>query len=313
MIMNTGLRVVGCICVSLITTQVVAADMSGWSDKTVCRIVKSGGNSDVNDEAILRDLECAASITSIKSYRSTNPSAVNRGIFGKAKRSLNKAPHGYTVISDPTTNAPTKLVEVFEVRPGDCYKNPGVNGWDDCSHDRERSELTENNSKPNRHGSDYWYGWSIYFPEDYINIYPTKTALGQFHQKDSDPIWMFHNADRAGGYKVVGTVGNLLKTKQTLISEEDLRGQWHKIEVHAKWSRSDTGVFQVWVNGELKLDYKGRTMTAKQVYFKYGVYRSYMVNYKAENKTSEVPAQTVYYSNVKKSHAREGLAAQLKD
>jgi hypothetical protein len=308
--MKSGFRYFCFVFVSLLATQVFATDMSGWSDKTVCRIVKSGGNSDVNDEAILRDLECAASITSIKSYRSTNPSAVNRGIFGKAKRSLNKAPHGYTVISDPTTNAPTKLVEVFEVRPGDCYGNPGVNGWNDCEHDRERSELFENNSKPNRHGSEYWYGWSIYFPENYINIYPTKTALGQFHQIDADPIWMFDNASRSGGYKVVGTVGNLLKTKQTLISEEDLRGQWHKIEVHAKWSQSDTGVFQVWVNGDLKLDYKGKTMTAKEVYFKYGVYRSYMVNYKAENKVSEVPAQTVYYSNVKKGHTRENLVAQ---
>ena len=307
--MKSGFRYFCFVFVSLLATQVFAADVSGWSDKTVCRIVKSGGNSDVNDEAILRDLECAASITSIKSYRSTNPSAVNRGIFGKAKRSLNKSPHGYTVISDPTTNAPTKLVEVFEVRPGDCYKNPGVNGWDDCSHDRERSELTENNSGPNRHGSEFWYGWSIYFPENYINIYPTKTALGQFHQKDADPIWMFDNASRSGGYRVVGSV-NLLKTKQKLISEEDLRGQWHKIEVHAKWSRSDTGVFQVWVNGDLKLDYKGKTMTAKEVYFKYGVYRSYMVNYKAENKTSEVPAQTVYFSNVKKGHTRENLVAQ---
>ena len=193
---------------------------------------------------------------------------------------------------------------------GDCYENPGANGWNDCDHDRERSELFENNSKPNRHGSEYWYGWNIYFPEDYINIYPTKTALGQFHQRNSDPIWMFDNASRSGGYRVVGSV-NLLKTKQTLISEEDLRGQWHKIEVHAKWSRdSDTGVFQVWVNGELKVDYKGKTMSAKEVYFKYGVYRSYMVNYKAENKVSEVPAQTVYYSNVKKGHTRENLVAQ---
>ena len=307
--MKSGFRYFCFVFVSLLATQVFAADVSGWSDKTVCRIVKSGGNSDVNDEAILRDLECAASITSIKSYRSTNPSAVNRGIFGKAKRSLNKSPHGYTVISDPTTNAPTKLVEVFEVRSGDCYGNPGVNGWDDCEHDRERSELTENNSGPNRHGSEFWYGWSIYFPENYINIYPTKTALGQFHQKDADPIWMFDNASRSGGYRVVGSV-NLLKTKQKLISEEDLRGKWHKIEVHAKWSRSDTGVFQVWVNDDLKVDYKGKTMTAQETLFKYGVYRSYMVNYKAENKTSEVPAQTVYFSNVKKGHTRENLVAQ---
>jgi hypothetical protein len=309
--MKSGFRYFCFVFVSLLATQVFAADVSGWSDKTVCRIVKSGGNSDVNDEAILRDLECAASITSIKSYRSTNPSAVNRGIFGKAKRSLNKAPHGYTVISDPTTNAPTKLVEVFEVRSGDCYGNPGVNGWNDCEHDRERSELTENNSKPNRHGSEFWYGWNIYFPENYINIYPTKTALGQFHQRSSHPIWMFDNASSSGGYMLEETVSDYARTRHKLISEEDLRGKWQKIEVHAKWSRdSDTGVFQVWVNGELKVDYKGKTMSAKEVYFKYGVYRSYMVNYKAENKVSEVPAQTVYYSNVKKGHTRESLVAQ---
>ena len=55
--MNIGLRVVCFICVPLLTTQVVTADMSAWSDKTVCRIVKSGGHSNVNDEAILRALE----------------------------------------------------------------------------------------------------------------------------------------------------------------------------------------------------------------------------------------------------------------
>ena len=127
--MNIGLRVVCFICVPLLTTQVVTADMSAWSDKTVCRIVKSGGHSNVNDEAILRALECAASITPIKSYRSISVTAVNRGIFGKAKRSLNNKPYGYTVVSDPTTNAPTRRVEVFEVRPCGCYGNAGENGW----------------------------------------------------------------------------------------------------------------------------------------------------------------------------------------
>ena len=63
--MKSSFKYVCFICASLFAAQVYAADMSGWSDKTVCRIVKSGGNSDVNDEAILRDLECAASITSI--------------------------------------------------------------------------------------------------------------------------------------------------------------------------------------------------------------------------------------------------------
>jgi len=48
------------VSVFLITTQVVAADMSGWSDKTVCRLVKSGGHSDINEEATLRKLDCEA-------------------------------------------------------------------------------------------------------------------------------------------------------------------------------------------------------------------------------------------------------------
>jgi|TARA_B110000090_G_C13231497_1_gene388769 hypothetical protein len=54
-------------------------------------------------------------------------------------------------------------------------------------------------------------------------------------------------------------------------------------------------------------------MSAQEFYFKYGVYTSFMANYKAAFKTSEVPAQAVYYSNVKKGPAREGLAVQLKD
>ena len=54
-------------------------------------------------------------------------------------------------------------------------------------------------------------------------------------------------------------------------------------------------------------------MLAQAVYFRYGVYRRFMANCKAEFKTSQVPAQTVCYSNVKKGHTREGLAVQLKD
>jgi hypothetical protein len=307
--MKSGFRYFCFICASLLATQVFAADMSGWSDKTVCRLVKAGGHSDSNEEATRRGLDCIASIKLIKPYYSTSVTAVNRGIFGKAIRSLNNKPHGYVVVDDPTGTAPTKRVEGFEVRPGDCYWNQG---WNDCKKDRERSELTENNSKPNRHGSEYWYGWSIYFPENYINIYPTKTALGQFHQRNSHPIWMFDNASFVGGYQLTQTINDYGRgTTHPLISEEDLRGKWHKIEVHAKWSRDrESGIFQVWVNGELKVDYKGKTMSAKEVYFKYGIYRSFMSNYKSKFKTDKVPAQTVYYSNVKKGYARENLVAQ---
>jgi hypothetical protein len=306
--MKSGFRYFCFICATVLATQVYAADMSGWSDKTVCRLVKAGGHSDSNEEATRRGLDCIASIKLIKPYYSTSVSAVNRGIFKKIIRSLNNKPHGYTVVSDPTGTAPTKRVEVFEVRPGDCAGDG--RGWNDCKEDRERSELAEMKKRA-RSGSEYWYGWSIYFPEDYIHVYPTKTALGQFHQTDSHPLWMFNNASIVGGYQLEETVNNYGRNLHPLISEEDLRGKWHKIEVHAKWSRDrESGIFQVWVNGELKVDYKGKTMSAKEVFFKYGIYRSFMSNYKSKFKTDKVPAQTVYYSNVKKGHTRENLVAQ---
>ena len=230
---------------------------------------------------------------------------IHRGIFKTFKRSLNDKSYGYSVVEDPTGSAPTKRVEVFEVRPGDCAKDQG---WDDCKNDRERSELSENKKRA-RSGSEYWYGWSIYFPEDYINIYPTKTALGQFHQDDgAHVVWMFQNG--IGGYYLDEQVQGGTRHYFKLISEESLRGQWHQIEVHAKWEKDRSGIFQVWVNGELKADYTGQTMTDKKVYFKYGVYRTFMSRYKNKTNTTEVPAQTVYYSNVKKGLTRESLVAQ---
>ncbi|WP_434355010.1 polysaccharide lyase [Parasalinivibrio latis] len=229
-------------------------------------------------------------------------SSPDRGSFGTFKRSLNNTSYGYVVMDDPTNQAPTELIEVFDVRPGDCGSN---GGWSDCDKDRERSELSEAKKK-NQRGKEYWYGWSIYFPEDYVNVYPTKVALGQFHQHKSHPVWMFQNS--SGGYHLDRQVRGYTEKYDELISEEDLRGKWHKIEIHAKWQVDDSGFFKVWVNGEQKVDYKGKTMSAHKVYFKYGVYRSYMSRYKLKHGTDSVPAQKVYFSNVKRGSSREALA-----
>ena len=233
---------------------------------------------------------------------------IHRGIFKTFKRSLNDKSYGYSVVEDPTGSAPTKRIEVFEVRYGDCA---GDKTWSDCEEDRERSELSEKNNRA-LPGSEYWYGWNIYFPKDYINIYPTKIALGQFHQPDSHPLWMFQNQTftSSGGYYLDDGVPGFTRKFYKLINEENLRGKWHQIEVHAKWEKDKSGIFQVWVNGELKVDFTGRTMTAKKVYFKYGVYRFFMSRYKKQFKTTEVSSQTVYYSNVKKAYKRKDLIAK---
>jgi hypothetical protein len=222
---------------------------------------------------------------------------VDRGNFGYFFRSLNNKSHGYSIVEDPTNLAPVKMVEVFEVRPGDCGKQ---SDWNDCETDRERSELSGKGN--NYSGDEYWYGWSIYFPEDYPNVYPTKTALGQFHQKNSHPVWMFENSD--GGYNLEDQVRHV---EYKLIDERELRGKWHRIEVQVKWSLSKEGYLRVWVNGVQKADYSGPTMTVREIYFKYGVYRSFVSRYKDKFDVDQVPTQKIYYANVRRGNSRKSL------
>ncbi len=225
---------------------------------------------------------------------------LDKGNFGPFKRSLNDTSYGYKVVKDITKTAPTDYIEIFEVHPGDCSSN---SGWSDCANDRERSELS--GSKDNYPGDEYWYGWSIYIPKSYINIYPTKTALGQFHQKGSHPVWMFQNS--TGGLYLDQQVHGHTEKYYPLLTKKEFKGRWHTIKLHVKWSKNNDGFFYVWIDGKQKVKYIGQTMDANQVYFKYGVYRSFLSRYKDKYGVQKVPAQKVYYSNVKRSETEKGL------
>lgn len=222
-------------------------------------------------------------------------SNINRGSFGAFKRSLNDKSHGYAVVPDPTGNAPSKFVERFEVRSGDCSYNTG---WSDCENDRERSELTE--TEKNYSGSEWWYGWHLYLPPDYPLIAPAKTALAQFHQHDAPPAFMFQN--QSGGYWIDRNFGSTTDLIP-LLSHEEMIGRWNRIEVHARWDKTN-GFFRVYVNGALKYDFNGTTMTASSSYFKYGVYRSFVSRYK---NGQPAPTQVALFANVTRSKTREGL------
>jgi len=226
--------------------------------------------------------------------------SIDRGSFGLFDRSLNNKPHGYQVVDDPTGLAPTAKIERFEVRPGDCASDPG---WSDCKNDRERSELSQ--QKPREMpGSSHWYGWSIYFPKDYVSVAPTKVALGQFHQTDAHVVWMFQ--ETPGGYFLDDQVTGYTRRYHELVSAENLRGKWHRVEVNVRWTNKDDGFFRVWVNGEEKVNYVGPTMTKNDVYFKYGLYRTFVSRYEQSHK-NPIPAQVVYFSNVRRASSRVGL------
>ncbi len=228
--------------------------------------------------------------------QSSGTAGFDRGDFGPFKRSLNAKPYGYTIVADPTGTAPTTRVERFEVRPGDC-------GEEDCDRDRERSELSERGAR-NPRGTAAWYGWSFYLPDEWPSVWPTKTVLGQFHQEKSHPLWMFlHNKD---GLVLDRQTQGKTESLTPLLSEADLRGKWHRIEVHAKWAADASGTFEVWVDGARKYAMHGQTMTAGTVYLKYGVYRAFVSRFTA-SQSAPVPAQVAMFANVRKAATRAGL------
>ena len=164
----------------------------------------------------------------------------------------------------------------FEVRHGDCGKDSD-GGWSDCKNDRERHELSGGDSQMST--GEYWFSWSIYFPEDHKNLYPLSNAFGQFHQKEGNPIFMFK--ELKDGYSIVRTITDKDSDyhQQNLLTNEEVLGKWFDIIINAKWTKKNNGFFKIWVNGEQKYNYKGPTKSKTYVYQKFGVYRTGITRY----------------------------------
>ena len=217
------------------------------------------------------------------------------GFGNQYKKSLfnNFKKHGVCIV-EKSKGHPTRLGQEslrFEVKSGECGYNKG---WDDCKKDRERHELSGN-----RHSDgEYWYAWSIYLPKDFKNIYPTKLAMGQFHQSKGHVVWMFQNAD--GGYFVDNQVYGRTSRTDRILNQEEMLSRWNDILINANWTDKNIGFFRVWVNGKLSYKYYGPTKTkGKKVYQKFGVYRSFMSRYKMAKNADLVPGQVVYFDEVR--------------
>ncbi len=186
----------------------------------------------------------------------------------------------------------------FTVRPGDCSAGHG-NGWNDCATHRERAELKETGYQ--HQGETWWYGFSLYVPSDYPNIWPAKVAFAQFHQEGAKPAMMFQN-DKGGLWLDIhdshGTVAKL-----PLIAKEDLRARWHDVVLHVHWSRHPDGFIMVDIDGSPAARWQGPTMWARDVYFKLGLYRSHL----ERNPDGARHTQTVYFDRIVRAASRDAL------
>jgi hypothetical protein len=202
----------------------------------------------------------------------------------------------------------------FEKRKDDCgpKKNKG-----DCKRTSEkwigRSEIVMGYSKTMGETGNQWYSWSIYFPKEsnrpkYVD---GQVILGQFktHTKHLSKTREYVTGGKNGNDSNCPELSLTFRLNseglmsdrqgvvycnpwdkdnkslhkqfyQKLIDIDDIRGKWHDIILHANWIDNDEGFFKIWVNGELKLDYKGKTLSKVMTIdgkkhgpmFRFGVY-----------------------------------------
>jgi hypothetical protein len=245
---------------------------------------------------------------------STDPTYLNRGLKGITEVGIigGKLPHTYQIIKDPTGTAPTDLIERFEVRAGDCgLHTHGSNGGatTDCNSGRTRVEvvahMTRVKSKWSKSAKEFWYGYSIFIPKDYPVAAPyAMPYLGQWEQLGDSEA-----AAYAPTLAVNESHGVLRSNGAVIASQEDLKGKWHKIEVHARWSAESDGFIRVYGNEELVWELtEGSTASRDRIAFKYGLYRHKTFGGLKYPEDWSYPTQIVYYSNVKIGKTRKDLA-----
>lgn len=226
-----------------------------------------------------------------------------------------KKAHSFSYIKSKAEARSGKAYQRFELRDGDCFPPPN-GGWNDCKTDRDRFEFS---SKPRQKPSGkQCYGYSLKLDKDFQSVHPTNTDLGQVHQiggpkgtaggfKSFPPlIQIGAKYDKLvfGWHELTGDENNIIDRKREfeLANLSDMIGVWTDISfcLDFKNNRMDA-----WVNGEKKVEVMKSPINfkPKSIYFKYGIYRSFVSRYK--NIHGNIPTQIVYYDEVRRGDSLE--------
>ncbi|WP_298909737.1 heparin lyase I family protein [uncultured Aliiroseovarius sp.] len=200
-----------------------------------------------------------------------------------------KTKYGYALVRGHSRAG--QKAQRFELRHGDCGGNKY---WSDCTSDRQRIERKEDpKDRIQKVNSQTWYGWSFYLNPDFRDIGPGNITLGQVKMQDwLMPLWHFNMRDDKAmmwfGADGGCTVGRVSK----------LRGRWQDILIFADYSLSPKGPsFIMYLNGK-QVCSRNKPMVTRhmldqsqqKLFFKYGLYNSYVSRWLDRNKTQTVTA-----------------------
>ncbi|MBP80552.1 MAG: hypothetical protein CL395_01095, partial [Acidiferrobacteraceae bacterium] len=199
----------------------------------------------------------------------------------------------------------------FELRPGDCGHgfppySEGGNIHGDCLSGSERAELSSTSFDDN---GDAWYAWSIYH-QNYQFLNGGSPIHGQFKHVGGGGCGEGSSRSACIALFLVSPSGMQVhfdafqEISPAIIPPGQLNNKWNDIRVHAKWSTGADGIFQVWVNGTLKLDRRGANLQPGMGphRFRFGIYRSQV------SRASNNHTQVVYYDEVMRGGSCESVS-----
>jgi hypothetical protein len=158
-------------------------------------------------------------------------------------------------------------------------------------------------------GKEYWYGFSIFLPEDYI---PDKIweIVAQWHgvpdfkigENWRNPVmalstdggkWGFVSRWDAKRNTFEGGKRRYGGTKQYDLGPYH-KGVWTDWVVHVKWSYKHDGILEIWQNGKIVVKQKGPNAfnDGKGPYFKMGIYKGWK---QPDRPSNDVESRLLYH------------------
>jgi hypothetical protein len=133
-------------------------------------------------------------------------------------------------------------------------------------------------------GEEWWYSWRTLIPNEWKDNDSTWYVVTQFHQ--APPKWRRGDwgppplkfGYSGGKWSIQHWFYDEDHPKQPIYEAAGRKGEWVDWRVHAKWSDGPDGLLQIWRDGKLVVNRRGKNINGDGgggPFFKLGIYRGY--------------------------------------
>ncbi len=136
-------------------------------------------------------------------------------------------------------------------------------------------------------GRDYWYGLSIFVPEDFRSVPDADAVLFQWHTQQGGPSPVLAIRVKDDIWRI--TSDATPEKRRTLARLPLAKGRWVDWVVHVKWSEKAEGFWTIWKDGVQVVDERQIVTQYPEAlgpYAKFGQYHSV---------SKEVPQNVVFF------------------